>query len=77
MANRRWGELEIEVRSKVTKPMPVNRIITKCGIQYSQFQKLVHRGILIFVDSEKQDGGSPPKRYIAVDETKLRTNPNE
>ena len=77
MAQRSSLQIVAEARDKITVPMPVNRIMTRLGIGYSTLKRLIRIGVLKYVDSKKQDGGSPPKRYIAVDETKLRTNPNE
>jgi len=70
---RHLKEISVEARLKITKPMQVNRIMNRLGIQHKQFKKLVDLKVLVYVDSEKQEAGSAPMRYVAVEETKLRT----
>jgi len=69
---RHLKEIAAEARLKITKPMQVNRIMNRLGVQYKQFKKLVDLKVLVYVDSEKQEAGSAPMRYVAVEETKLR-----
>ena len=69
---RHLKEISVEARLKITKPMQVNRIMNRLGIQHKQFKKLVDLKVLVYVDSEKQEAGSAPMRYVAVEEKEVK-----
>ena len=69
---RHLKEIAVEARLKITKPMQVNRIMNRLGVQYKQFKKLVDLKVLVYVDSEKQEAGSAPMRYVAVEEKEVK-----
>ena len=69
MSRRSWDEIIDVVRETVTTPMPIGRIQTKCRINSTQFKRLKEEGIVVYVDSKRQEfGGSYPQRHIAVKE---------